>query len=88
MDRKGFNFDSKSAGQLRLKLLEENPKWKLSERRVGNYLKNHLEARKKLKQNYRGAADGGGGGDGCDPFTAFSILRSILDGLCIYDVKK
>ena len=43
----GVDFDSKKApGQLRLRLLEENPKWKLPERRVARYLKKHLKARK------------------------------------------
>ena len=54
----GVDFDSKKApGQLRLRLLEENPKWKLPERRVARYLKKHLKDRqgKQYDKDQRGA---------------------------------
>ena len=49
MDQR-VDFDSKEAPQkLRLMLLEENPKWKVPERKVARYLKKQLKARNNPK---------------------------------------
>jgi len=50
LDQRRVDFDSKKAPQqLRLILLEENPKWKVPERRVARYLKKQLNARNNPK---------------------------------------